>query len=86
MEFHDVELSAKLKAKEAKTPSNLFAAVAKRKMMKTVDLPLAREEPRVMRNPLIPGYSSSVAESSASMAANSRSKARAQPQAHMLLL
>ncbi len=67
------------------SPSNPFAAVAKRKMKK-VDLPLAREEVIVMWNPVIPGYSSPVAESDASMAAISRSKARARHQARMLLL
>jgi hypothetical protein len=85
MEFPDVERSAKLKAKEAKMPSNPFGAVAKRKTKK-VELPLAREEPRVMWNPVIPGYSSPGADSGASMAANSRSKARAQHQTRMLLL
>ncbi len=36
MEFPDVERSAKLKAKGAKTPSNPFAAVAKRKQKKVI--------------------------------------------------
>jgi hypothetical protein len=85
MEFPDVERSAKLKAKEAKTPSNPFAAVAKSKQKK-VDLPLAREEPKVVWNAVIPGYSAPVADSGASMAANSRSMARAQQQASTLLL
>jgi hypothetical protein len=85
MEFPDVERSAKLKAKESKTPSNPFAAVPKRKMKKA-DLLLAREQPRVMWNPVIQGYSSPVAESGTSMAANSRSKARAQHQARRLFI
>ncbi len=85
MKFPDVERSAKLKAKEAKTPSNPFAAVAKRKQ-KEVDVPLAREEPKVVWNPVIPAYSAPVADCGASMAANSRSMARAQHQASMLLL
>jgi hypothetical protein len=80
-----VERAAKLKAKEAKAPSIPFAAVAKRKKKK-IDQPLAKEVPKVIWNPVIPGYSAPVADSSAGMAANSRSKARAQHQARMLLL
>jgi hypothetical protein len=71
--------------KEAKTPLNLFAAVAKRKKKK-INLPLAKEEPKVMWNPVIPGYSAPVADSCASMAANSHSMARAQHQANMLFI
>ncbi len=85
MEFPDVERAAKLNAKEAKTPSNPFAAVAKRKKKK-IDLPLAKEETKIMWNPVIPGYSATVADSDASMAANSRSMARVQHQARKLLL
>jgi hypothetical protein len=82
---YDIERAAKLKAKEEKTPSNPFAAVDKRKKKK-INLQLAKEEPKVMWNPEIPGCSALVADSSASMAANSRSMARAQHQARMLLL
>jgi hypothetical protein len=56
MKLPDVERAEQLKAKEAKAPSNLFAAVAKRKKNK-IDQPLAKEEPKVMWNTVIQGYS-----------------------------
>ncbi len=85
MKLPDVERARQLKVNEAKVPSNLFAAAAKRKKKK-INQPSGKEDPKVMWNPVIPGYSALVADRDASMAANSRCMARARHPARMLLL
>ncbi len=55
MKLPDVELAEQL-TKETMKALNQFAAVAKRKKKKKIDQPLAKENPTVMWNPVIPGY------------------------------
>ncbi len=72
MKLPDVERVEQLKVKETKKASNLFAAVAKRNKKEKLDQPLAKANPTVMWNSVIPGYSVPLADSGVSMAASQR--------------
>ncbi len=70
MNFPDVERAEqRRKAKEAKKAANPFAAVAKRKKKEKIDQPLAKDDPKVIWNPVIPEYSLPLADSCAGIAA-----------------
>jgi hypothetical protein len=81
-----VERAAQLKAKETKKASNPFAAVAKRNKKEKIDLPSAKEDPKVVWKPVLPAYSVPLEDSGASMAAKSRSMGRVRHQARMHFL
>ncbi len=83
--FPDVERAEQLKAKERKKSSNPFAAAAKRKEKGEINQQLARDNPKVMWNTVIPKNSVPLADSGTSMAAEGSSMGRDRHQARMLL-
>ncbi len=88
MIFPNAERAPHLKAKQTKKVLNPFEAVAKRNKKDKISDSSAPDDPKVVWKPVLPTYSAPVEESSASMAAKSRSMERVQPQAllHCLLL
>ncbi len=85
MTLPDVERAEQLKAKETKKLSNPFATVAKTNKKEKIDQPLAKANPTVMWNPVIPGYSVPLTDNGVSMAAKSRSMVHAEHQARLHL-
>ncbi len=86
MTFPDVERAHLLKAKQTKKGPNPFDAVVKRNKKEKIAESSAQDDPKVIWKPVLPAYSAPLEDSSASMAAKSRSMERAPLQAQMNFL